>query len=96
VGGGRLYVKTMIKGAFKRTKNTLNMIVVRNMWIMHKQTGLLDGKGNFRTSDSEILESTGKTTIKRSIGKWMTSGGELRGSISRCVRGLTVKHTSTG
>jgi hypothetical protein len=62
-------VKTMVKSESNVTKNTFDMIIARNAGIMHKQTCLLNSKRNFRTCDSKILESIGKTTIKRSIKK---------------------------
>jgi hypothetical protein len=55
--------KTVIKCALKIAKHTFNEREVRVTRSMHVETDLLDSIGNFRTSESGVLKSTGKTTI---------------------------------
>jgi hypothetical protein len=54
----------MVEGTFEISQNAFDMIKVWNARIMHEQAGFLDGKGNFRTSDSEILKYTSEATVK--------------------------------
>ena len=89
-------MKTMVEGAFKITKNTFDMIVMRNTGIMHVKASLLDSIGKFRTCEGDILESSSDTTIKRGIGKGFTSRREYEGGVNGCARRLAIMHARLG
>ena len=52
-------MKTKINCAFEISDDALDEIEMGGAWSVHEQTGLLDGVGNVRTGDREILESSG-------------------------------------
>jgi hypothetical protein len=65
--------------------------------IMHVETDLLNGIGNVRASESDVLESSGYAAIVKGIRIWTTtSGSYFWFSVYGCGRRLAVSHTSPG
>ena len=56
-------MKTVVKSAFEITKNALDMIIMRETWVVHIEICLLDIIVDFRPSYGEILKSTSETTV---------------------------------
>jgi hypothetical protein len=63
---------------------------------MHKKTHLLNGIGDLRTGEGEILEGTGEAPVLSRIGDGGTlRGGELGASINRGGGGVAFKHAGS-
>jgi hypothetical protein len=62
--------KTEIESALEISEDTFDELKVRVSRIMHVKTDLLSGIRNFRSSESNVLESSGEDAIMEGIRIW--------------------------
>src|SRR5690349_7195338 len=91
----RTQEKTQVKSATNIAQNPLESSHVRLPGIMHVKTNLLNSIGNIWPSEGQILQSTGKTAVIRSIRNRRSITGKLRISINWCGTRVAVSHAST-
>ena len=57
--GGGVKSKTVVESPFEVTKNSFNNKKMRLTGIVHVEANLLNGIGNVRSCESNVLEGTG-------------------------------------
>jgi hypothetical protein len=61
--------------------------------IMHVKTHLLNGVGDVRVHEGEVLESPDETPVLSRVGHWRAGGGgDLGRRVDRCHGGLAGSH----
>jgi hypothetical protein len=65
--GSRVEDKTEVESALEISKNSFDELVVRVTRIMHVETYLLDGIGNLRASECNVLESPGEAAVMKGV-----------------------------
>lgn len=88
-------MKTKIQSALEIPQDELHGAEVRLPWVMHVKTNLLNGIGNIRTGESEILEGPSYAAIMDRVRYGGPISGELGVSIHRGAARLALTHTST-
>jgi hypothetical protein len=84
----------MIKSSFEITNNGFDEVVVGKARIMHVEISLLNGIRNFRTRESEVLQSASKATIKSSIREMVTGSRKFGASVNRSATGIKIGYAS--
>jgi hypothetical protein len=91
----RVENKTKVESALEISKNAFDELIVRVTRIMHVKTYLLDGIGNLRASECNVLESPGEAAVMKGVRVGLpTRGGKLRFGVDGSGGGLTVTHPS--
>jgi hypothetical protein len=62
--------KTEVESALEISEDTFDELKVGVSRIMHVKTDLLSGIRNFRSSESNVLESSGEAAIMEGIRIW--------------------------
>jgi hypothetical protein len=86
----------MVSSPLKVTNDTLQSSHVWFLGVMHMETDLLNGIGNVRMGERQVLKSTGQTPELSSIlNYWTRAGRQLGLKINGCRAGFTTGHTRT-
>ena len=88
-------MKTKIQSTLNIAQDALHGGEVWLSRVMHVKTDLLDGVGNIRTREGEVLKGASNAAIVCRVGGSDTISGELGVSIHRGTAGLAVEHTNT-
>jgi hypothetical protein len=92
--GEQMKVESMRYRALDVAHDALNGRQLLFEWIMHVKTHLLNGVGDVRTHEGEVLESLDKTSVLSQVGhRRADRGGEIRRCVNRC-HGVLVGDTS--
>jgi hypothetical protein len=86
----------MVSSPLKVTNDTLQSSHMWFLGVMHMETDLLNGIGNVKTSERQVLKSTGQTPELSSIlNCWTRAGRQLGLKINGCRAGFTTGYTRT-
>jgi hypothetical protein len=92
---GPVEMKTQVQGPLYIAQDALHGSEMWFLWIMHMKTYLLDGIGNVRTSEGEILKSTNYTAELGRISHRNTICRQLGLSINWDAARFARTHTGT-
>jgi len=85
-----------VKSALDVAENALQSSQMRFPRIMHMKANLLDGVGDVRPSEGQVLESTSKTPKLRGISNWgAICSRDLGVRIHWSQTRLAIRHMST-
>jgi hypothetical protein len=87
---------TQVKSAFDVSKDPLHQVEMRLARCMHVEAGLLNGMGNVRASECQVLQSARKATILRGIRKKSTiSSRQLTPDVNGSGARVALNHPCT-